>query len=69
MLGHVEPAPVQAEVDVAGAEQPAQFAVVALAFLPPGGDRGDRPLRVQRRGDRVHRGPALRPQQRHPHWA
>ena len=68
-LGHVEPAPVQAEIDIAGAEQLAQLAVVALAFLPPGGDRGDRPLRVQRPGDRLQRGPALRAQQRNPHWA
>ena len=66
---HVEPPPVQAEVDVAGAEQLAQLAVVGLALLPAGGDGGDRPLRVQRRGDRVQRGPALRPQQCHPHDA
>jgi hypothetical protein len=68
-LLHVEPPPVQAEVDVTGAEQLAQLPVVGLAFPPAGGDGGDRPLRRQRPGGRVQRGPALRPQQCHPHDA
>jgi hypothetical protein len=68
-LLHVQPAPVQAEVDVPGAEQLAQLAVVGLALLPAGGDGGDRPLRVQRRGDGVQRRPALRSQQCHLHDA
>ena len=68
-LLHVEPSPVQAEVDVTGAEQLAQLTVVSLAVAPPGGDRGDRAAGVQRSHHRVHRRPALRPQQRDLHDA
>ena len=55
-------APEFAGVDLGLAEK---LAVVGLALLPAGGDGGDRPLRAQRRSDRVQRGPALRPQQCH----
>jgi len=68
-LGHVDPAPVQAKVDIAGAEQLAQLAVVALPLLPAGRDRGDRPVRIKRPGNRLQRGPALRAQQRDSHEA
>ena len=43
--------------------------VVALALLPPGCDRGDRPVNPQRPDHRVHRRPALRSEQDHPHEA
>ena len=66
---YLEPSPVQREIHIAGAEQLAQRAVGWLALLPPGGDRGDRPLDGERCRDRVQRRPALRTQQGHPHEA
>ena len=68
-LLHVEPSPVQPEIDAAEAEQPAKLVVAGLAVAPPGGDRGDRPAGAQRSHHRVHRRPALRPQQGDPHEA
>ncbi len=69
---HVQPPPVQREVDGAGAEQRAQLLVVGLTLLPPRGDRGHLvpgSRQAQRPGHRVHRGPALRSEQDDPHDA
>ncbi len=66
-LGDVEPPPVQPEIDVPGAEQPAQLGVITFALLPPCGDRGDRPFGVERGHDPLQRRPALGSQQRQSH--
>jgi hypothetical protein len=66
-LVHVEPATVQPEVGAAATEQPVQLAVVGLAFLPAGGDRGDPGGGVHVGEDVVDRGPPLRPQHGHVH--
>ena len=68
-LLHVQPPPVQPQPHAPPAQPRVQLAVVALALLPPGRHRGERPRQAQRPHHRVHRRPALRTQQDDPHDA